>query len=120
MNGHSILYVIRGNAQVQAVNNNGRTVMKDNVKEGDMVVVPQFFAATIRAGRTGFEWVAVKTTASPMESPLAGYTSVLRALPLEVVARSYRASPGEAQQLKLNRGGESILLSSSRQRGGPY
>lgn len=117
MNGHCIMYVIRGDAQVEAVNHNGQTVMNDRVNEGDMVVVPQFFGSTIKAGSNGFEFVAVKTTASPMTSPLAGYTSVLRALPLDVVRHSYQASPGEAQQLKLNRGAESILLSSSQHRG---
>ncbi|KAL3531231.1 hypothetical protein ACH5RR_010553 [Cinchona calisaya] len=120
MNSHCVMYVVRGDAQVETVNYNGQNVMNDRVNEGDMIVVPQFFATTIKAGSNGLEFVAFKTSGSPTKSPLVGYTSVLRALPLDVVEHSYQVSPDEAQQLKLNRGGESILLSSHQQRGRAY
>ena len=76
-----MVYVLSGEAQVQVVSNNGQAVMDEQVKHGDLFVVPQFFSTTARAGKTGFEWVAFKTNKSPMKSPVAGYTSVLRAMP---------------------------------------
>ncbi|KAA8543368.1 hypothetical protein F0562_021137 [Nyssa sinensis] len=81
MRSHSIVYVLRGEAQVQVVGSNGQTVMND------------------------------RTSGSPMKSPLAGYTSVFRAMPLDVITNSYQMSPNEAQDLKLNRGGQTFLLS---------
>ncbi|KAK2989488.1 hypothetical protein RJ640_019587 [Escallonia rubra] len=114
MNGHNIVYVTRGEAQVQVVGSNGQTVLNERVNRGNMFVVPQFYASTVRAGRDGFEWVTFKTTGSPMSSPLAGYTSVFRAMPLQVITNSYQISPSEAQNLKLSRGGQSYLLSPGR------
>ncbi|GKB37546.1 11S globulin precursor [Tanacetum coccineum] len=111
INSHTIIYVLRGDAQVQVVSNNGEAVLDEQVNRGDLFVVPQFFATTARAGQNGFEWVAFKTNKSPMKSPVAGYTSVFRAMPLEVITNSYEISPSQAQNLKTNRETESILLS---------
>ncbi|PWA63530.1 11-S seed storage protein, conserved site-containing protein [Artemisia annua] len=85
INSHTIVYVLRGDAQ--------------------------FFASTARAGQNGFEWVAFKTNKSLMKSPVAGYTSVFRAMPLQVISNAYKISPSQAQNLKTNRETESILLS---------
>nr|GEX72767.1 11S globulin precursor [Tanacetum cinerariifolium] len=111
INSHTIIYVLRGDAQVQVVSNNGEAVLDEQVNRGDLFVVPQFFATTARAGQNGFEWVAFKTNKSPMKSPVAGYTSVFRAMPLEVITNSYEISPSQAQNLKTKRETESILLS---------
>ncbi|CAK9140623.1 unnamed protein product [Ilex paraguariensis] len=114
INAHTVIYVIRGDAQVQVVGANGQTVLNNRVNEGELFVIPQYFASTIEAGKNGFEWVSIKTTSSPMKSPLAGYTSVFRAMPLDVITNSYQVSPSEAQNLKLNRGGQTYLLSPGR------
>ncbi|GJW03843.1 11S globulin seed storage protein 2-like protein [Tanacetum coccineum] len=56
-----------------------------------------------------------------MKSLVAGYTSVFRAMPLEVITNSYEISPSQAQNLKTNKETESILLSpqwTSQQRTG--
>lgn len=112
MHSHTIVYVTGGDAQVQIVDNNGRTVMNDRVSQGNIFVVPQFYTSTAKAGGFGFQWVAFKTTGWPMRSSLAGYTSVIRAMPLQVLTNSYQISPNQAQQIKENRGGESFVLSS--------
>ena len=114
MNSHSIVYVTRGEGQVQIVDHRGEDVMNDKVSQGEMFVVPQFYASTMRAGSNGVEWVSFKTTGSPMKSPVAGYTSVMRAMPLEVITNSYQVSPSEAQNLKYNRGRETFLASPRR------
>ncbi|KAL4571976.1 hypothetical protein LXL04_018744 [Taraxacum kok-saghyz] len=114
VNSHTVHYVLRGDAHVQIVSNNGETVFDEQVNKGDMFVVPQFFAAVTKAGQNGFEWVAFKTNKSPMKSPVAGYTSVFRAMPLEVITSSYDVSPSQAQSLKVNRETESMLFSPQR------
>ncbi|KAJ9547821.1 hypothetical protein OSB04_020364 [Centaurea solstitialis] len=111
MNNHVVLYVLNGDARVQIVSNNGQTVLDQQVNRGDIFVVPQFFATTARAGQSGFEWVAFKTSRSPMKSPVAGYTSVFRAMPLDIITNAYQISPSQAQCLKTNRETESILFS---------
>lgn len=116
MTGHTIVYVTRGDAQVQVVDHNGQALMNDRVNQGEMFVVPQYYTSTARAGNNGFEWVAFKTTGSPMRSPLAGYTSVIRAMPLQVITNSYQISPNQAQALKMNRGSQSFLLSPGGRR----
>ncbi|KAK9281008.1 hypothetical protein L1049_003899 [Liquidambar formosana] len=79
--------------------------------EGDMFIIPQFLVSTARAGENGFEWVSFKTTSQPLKSPLSGYTSVMGAMPLQVITNSFQISPNEAQNLKHNRGQQSLLLS---------
>ncbi|KAL6505213.1 11s globulin seed storage protein 2 [Orobanche gracilis] len=112
--GHTIVYVTRGDAQMQIVSHTGQAMMNERVNEGDMFVVPQYYTSTARAGDNGFEWVAFKTTGWPMRNPVAGYTSVIRAMPLQVLTNAYGISPKQAEGLKMNRGGQSFLLSPAR------
>ncbi|KZV21488.1 11S globulin seed storage protein 2-like [Dorcoceras hygrometricum] len=114
MQGHTIVYVTRGEAQLQIADHNGQTMMSDRVNKGDMFVVPQYYVSAARAGENGFEWVAFKTTGWPMRNSLAGYTSVIRGLPLQVITNSYHMSPKQAEGLKMNRGGQSFLMSPGR------
>ncbi|KAM4077363.1 hypothetical protein ACJW30_12G133300 [Castanea mollissima] len=78
-NAHSIIYVVRGRAQLQAVDN--------FVK---------------RASSEGFEWVAFKTNDNAQISPLAGQTSVLRAIPVDVLANAFQLRKEDISELKLN------------------
>ena len=111
MNSHTVVYVTRGEAHMQVVGSSGRTLMDERVREGEMFVIPQYFASTCRAGSNGFEYVAFKTTSSPMKSPVVGYTSVFRAMPVQVLTNSYMISPSEAQKLKFNREHQTFFLS---------
>ncbi|OWM81493.1 11S globulin seed storage protein 2-like [Punica granatum] len=114
MTDHRIVYVTGGDAHVQIVDQNGRNVFDEQVSQGSMFVIPQFFASVTRAGSSGFEWITFKTSSQPMKSPLAGYTSVFRALPIQVITNAYQVSNREAQQLKYNREHQTFLLSPSR------
>lgn len=112
VNSHSIIYVLNGDAHIQVVSNEGETIMDDRVSEGEMFVIPQYFAVSARAGNNGFEYVSFKTTSSPMKSPLVGYTSVFRAMPVQVLINSYQISPRDAQELKYNRQHQTFFLPS--------
>ncbi|XP_077225184.1 11S globulin seed storage protein 2-like [Tasmannia lanceolata] len=113
MNAHKVVYVTRGEGQVQVVGHNGRALFNERVKEGDLFVVPQYYAATKRAGDDGFEWVEFQTSALPMKSPLVGSRSALRGMPLEVLTNSYRISNKEAQDIKYNREQQHMLFPPS-------
>lgn len=113
MNSHSIIYVIRGSARMQIVNNNGESVHDDRVKEGEFIVVPQSFVVMIKAMENDFDWVAFKTTGSPIMSSLVGKTSILRGLPEDVLRNSYGISREEARRLKYGREEETMLVRPS-------
>ncbi|KAI3896371.1 hypothetical protein MKW92_048038 [Papaver armeniacum] len=104
MNAHSVFYVTRGHAHVEIVGSNGQRVYYDTVNQGELFVVPQQFVSTIRAGSDGFEYVAFKTSSQPMKSPLVGYTSALKAMPIQDL------STQEAQKLKYNREHQTMLF----------
>ncbi|KAI3847951.1 hypothetical protein MKX03_017476 [Papaver bracteatum] len=110
MNAHSVFYVTRGHAHVEIVGSNGQRVYYDTVNQGELFVVPQQFVSTIRAGSNGFEYVAFKTSSHPMKSPLVGYTSAFKAMPIQVLANSFQISTQEAQNLKYNREHQTMLL----------
>ncbi|GAV69599.1 Cupin_1 domain-containing protein [Cephalotus follicularis] len=113
VNSHSIMYVTRGNARVQIVDNSGQQIFNDQVREGQLVVVPQNFAVVKRAGSEGFEWIAFKTNDNAMSSQLAGRVSAIRAMPEDVLINSYRISRDEARSLKFNREETSVFSSTS-------
>nr|AAP15457.1 13S globulin [Fagopyrum esculentum]AAQ56206.1 13S globulin [Fagopyrum esculentum] len=111
LSGHRVFYVLRGEAQRQIVDDNGQTVLDDRVSEGSMVVIPQFYISTCRAGRDGLEYVSFETTANPMSSPLNGHASVFKGMPIPVLSNSYQISPRAAYELKQTRSHEHGLFS---------
>ncbi|XP_062147876.1 11S globulin seed storage protein Jug r 4-like [Alnus glutinosa] len=113
VNAHSVVYAIRGRAQVQVVDDNGQTVFDDEIRQGQLLTIPQNFAVAKRASSEGFEWVAFKTNDNAIISPLAGRTSAIRALPDEVLANAFQISREEARRLKYNRQ-ETTLARPSR------
>ncbi|KAF3436147.1 hypothetical protein FNV43_RR23239 [Rhamnella rubrinervis] len=116
INAHSVIYAIRGRARVQVVDDNGNNLFDDELREGQVLTVPQNFAVLKQASNEGFEWVSFKTNDRANINPLAGRISVLRALPDDVVANVFQLSRDEARQVKNNRRQVSLLDSSSSQR----
>ena len=114
LNAHCVLYATRGEAQMQIVDQRGQAVFNDRIREGQLVVVPQNFVVMKQAGNEGFEWVAMKTHENAMFNTLAGRTSALRAMPLDVLANSYQISQSEARRLKMGREETIMFEPSSR------
>ncbi|XP_026440502.1 legumin B-like [Papaver somniferum] len=110
LNAHSVMYVTRGSCRCQIVGNQGRQVFNGQLNQGQMLVVPQNFAVVKQAGNEGFEWVSFKTNDNAMTSPLVGKTSVLRAMPVDVLMNAYQISREEAHRLKNNRMEETMVL----------
>ncbi|KAJ4826949.1 hypothetical protein Tsubulata_043111 [Turnera subulata] len=115
-NAHSIIYAIRGQARLQVVDHFGQTVFNGELREGQVLTVPQNFAVAKRAEGERFEWVAFKTNDNAMFSPLAGRTSAIRAMPVEVLANAFRVSPEEARRIKF--GTQETTLTSPRSKSG--
>ena len=107
------MYVTRGRARVQVVDHFGQSLFDGEVRQGQVLVVPQQHAVVKQASSgEGFEWVSFKTNDNAWISPIAGRTSVIRALPEAVLMNAFQISRDEAQRLKYNRE-ETFLLSSS-------
>ncbi|OVA02398.1 11-S seed storage protein [Macleaya cordata] len=103
LNAHSVIYVTRGSGRIQIVGNYKQPVFDGQVREGQILTIPQNFAVVKQAGNEGLEWVAFKTNDNAMISPLVGKISTLRAMPEDVLMNSYRISRDEARRLKFNR-----------------
>lgn len=101
-NANAILYVTDGEAQIQIVNDNGNRVFDGQVSQGQLIAVPQGFSVVKRATSNRFQWVEFKTNANAQINTLAGRTSVLRGLPLEVITNGFQISPEEARRVKFN------------------
>ncbi|KAK9945073.1 hypothetical protein M0R45_010604 [Rubus argutus] len=113
LNAHEVYYVIRGSARVQVVNDNGEAILDEEVRQGQLFIVPQNHAVLQKAMNNGYEYIAFKTEDNAMINTLAGRTSVLRALPDVVLANAYQMDREQARNLKYNRQ-ETVALSSSR------
>ncbi|GAB2303252.1 hypothetical protein Dimus_037247 [Dionaea muscipula] len=123
INAHSIGYVTRGRGRIQVVRDNGRLVLDQEVQEGQLFVIPQNFVVVNKASREGLEYVAFKTNDNALVSTLAGRTSTIRSLPVEVLSNSYLISRETARQLKHGRRGVAVfgpatLSTRKYQRGG--
>ncbi|XP_024032089.1 13S globulin basic chain-like, partial [Morus notabilis] len=99
LNGHNVIYVLRGMARIQ----NGIYSPHWHLNGHNVIYVLRGMARI---------QVSFKTNDNPWISPLAGCTSVIRALPEAVPMNAYQISRDQAQRVKYNR--EETLLSSSR------
>ncbi|XP_076960990.1 11S globulin seed storage protein Jug r 4-like [Bidens hawaiensis] len=108
-NAHNILYVTNGDMRIQIVNDQGMEVFNDQVYQQQLVVIPQGFAVVKQAGEQGCMWISFRTNDNSVINTLAGKNSVMRALPLDVIAYSYQLSREDAQKLKYNRR-ESVMF----------
>ncbi|KQK07849.1 hypothetical protein BRADI_2g38015v3 [Brachypodium distachyon] len=87
-------------------NINAHSVVDGPLRQGQLLIIPQNYVVLKKAEREGFQYIAFKTNANSMVSNVAGKNSILRALPVDVIANAYGISIQEAQNLKNNRGEE--------------
>jgi oxalate decarboxylase/phosphoglucose isomerase-like protein (cupin superfamily) len=111
MNCHSVMYVTSGQGRVQIANHRGQTVFDGQVRQGQIILIPQNYVVIKRAEREMFQWVSFNTNHNAMISQMVGKNSVLRAMPLQVLMNSYRLSMEQARRLKFSRQHEMIILS---------
>ncbi|EXC31958.1 Legumin A [Morus notabilis] len=114
INAHSVIYVIRGSARCQVVDDFGRSVFDGELRQGQALTVPQNFAIVKQAENEGFEWVSFKTNDRAKVNQLAGRTSYIQALPEDVIANAYQISREQARRLKYNRQEVSMFRTSER------
>nr|XP_018683062.1 PREDICTED: glutelin type-A 2-like [Musa acuminata subsp. malaccensis] len=104
INTHGIAYALNGSCQMQVVGHGGRTVFDGELRQGQLLVIPQHFVVITKTRSEHYEWVSFKTNDNPMVSQIVGKASVFRGMPVEVLINSYRISRNEAKRLKFNRG----------------
>ncbi|KAL2463591.1 13S globulin basic chain [Forsythia ovata] len=83
VNAHSMIYITQGSSRFQVANCQGKLVFDGEVKEGQIILVPQNFVVLKKAGKQGCEWVAFKTNDNAMTTFVAGRLSAIRAMPVE-------------------------------------
>ncbi|KAJ8765196.1 hypothetical protein K2173_011456 [Erythroxylum novogranatense] len=117
INAHGIHYFNRGSGRVQVVDHRGQTVFDGEVREGQILVIPQNFVVVKRASEQGLECVSFKTNDQAQISQLAGRVSTIRAIPEEVLSNAFQISREDARRIKYNR--EEVSLFSPRTPSGP-
>ncbi|BBH10186.1 RmlC-like cupins superfamily protein, partial [Prunus dulcis] len=105
------------NANALVVNENGDPILNDEVREGQLFLIPQNHAVITQASNEGFEYISFRTDENGFTNTLAGRTSVLRALPDEVLQNAFRISRQDARNLKYNRQESRLLSATSPPRG---
>ncbi|CAH2038994.1 unnamed protein product [Thlaspi arvense] len=112
-NANTVLYATGGQAKVQVVDDNGRSVFNEQVGQGQLLVVPQGFAVVKTAGETGFEWISFKTNDNAYINTLSGETSYLRAVPVDVIKAAYGVTEEEAKQIKFSQQETMLAMTQS-------
>lgn len=113
LNANELVYVIRGNARVQVVNENGDAILDDQVNEGQVFLIPQNHAVMTQAGNQGFEYISFRTNDLALINTMAGRTAVLRAIPEDVLRNAFQIDRQQVRDLKNNRQETRVLSASS-------
>ncbi|KAL6519906.1 hypothetical protein OROMI_032800 [Orobanche minor] len=117
VNAHSIIYVTRGSGRFQVVGYAGKSVFDGEVREGQMIVVPQNYVVLKKASEDeGLEWISFKTNDNAVTSQLAGRLSALRGMPEEVLMNAYGISRQDAKKVKYGRDESRVFSAGSRPR----
>ncbi|CAN6331264.1 unnamed protein product [Urochloa humidicola] len=104
-NAQSVVYVIRGSfRQLQVVDDRGVALFDGVLRQGQPLVIPQYYVALAQAGKDGAQYVVFRTDANPVISYIAGRGSVLRGLPVDVIAAVYNVSINDAMKIKYSGG----------------
>ncbi|XP_006648611.1 glutelin type-A 1-like [Oryza brachyantha] len=110
VNAHTVMYVTAGQGRIQVVDHRGRTVFDGELRQQQILLIPQNFAVAVKARHEGFSWVSFKTSHNAIDSQIAGKGSILRALPVDVLAKAYMLSREESRTLKYNRADETLVF----------
>ncbi|KAJ4811328.1 Glutelin [Rhynchospora pubera] len=111
INAHSLLYVTGGLGRVQIVNHQGKTVFDGQLRQKQILLIPQNYVVLKRADRQlQFEWVSFKTNHNAIVNQIVGKASTIRGLPLDVLRASYSLTIEQARRLKDNRREEVAFL----------
>ncbi|XP_058766492.1 legumin A-like [Vicia villosa] len=102
LNANSVLYALKGRARLQVVNCNGNTVFDGELEAGRALTVPQNYAVAAKSVSERFTYVAFKTNDRAAISRLAGTSSAINSMPVDVVAATFNLERNEARQLKSN------------------
>ncbi|KAL8264838.1 hypothetical protein R6Q59_022968 [Mikania micrantha] len=106
-----ICYVGMGSGRVKVVGSEGKPALDGKVEEGDLFIVPQFFAVALVADDCGIEVFSVVTSSKPVFASLAGNTSVWKALSPEVLEAALNVTP-ESEQVFKSKNSKSITIVS--------
>ncbi|CAL5439007.1 unnamed protein product [Camellia sinensis] len=77
---------------LQIMDHCGQRMFNERIREGQMVVVSQNFVVVKQGGSDGFKWVALRANKHAIFSTLAGRTSAIRAIPMDVLPNAYQIS----------------------------
>ncbi|XP_065850966.1 11S globulin seed storage protein Ana o 2.0101-like [Euphorbia lathyris] len=101
--------LLKGKGHIQVVDDNGKNVFDDIVKEGQLLLVLHSFLMAEQAKSEIYEYFTFKTNGNPITSKLTGRNSVINCLPLEVLTNAFEINKEEAKKVKLGRNETSLV-----------
>ncbi|KAH7301339.1 hypothetical protein KP509_23G021000 [Ceratopteris richardii] len=114
-NAHQIIRFLRGDGRVEVASNDGESLLQEDLKENDVIIVPKFYPSTIIAGERGLEFIKILTSDSPTASYFAGGNSVYKAIPAQVVAEALQIPLEEEIYIRQQRRKDEVILPAVRQ-----
>ncbi|KVI01770.1 11-S seed storage protein, plant [Cynara cardunculus var. scolymus] len=104
-----IRYVGKGSGWIRVVGSEGKPALDNRVEEGDLFIVPQYFATAEIADECGMEVFSIITSSNPIFGELAGSNSVWNALS-PVVLRSTLNVSEEFEEVFKSKNTKSITI----------
>ncbi|KAJ0800835.1 putative 11-S seed storage protein, plant [Helianthus annuus] len=99
----------KGSGRIKVVGSEGKPALDNKVEEGDLFIVPQFYALGEIADDCGLEVFSIITSSKPVFGHLAGNTSVWKALDPVVLQATLNVTP-ESEQLFKSKNLENITI----------
>ncbi|MFS7985942.1 putative 11-S seed storage protein, plant [Helianthus anomalus] len=102
-------YVTKGSGLIRIVGSTGKADLDTRVEEGDLFIVPQFFAIAGIADDCGMDLFSVVTSSEPVFGQIAGEMSIWNALSPKVLQTALNINPELAEDFK-SRNAKSITI----------
>ncbi|KVH93490.1 glycinin G3-like [Cynara cardunculus var. scolymus] len=104
-----VIYVAKGSGRIRVVGNEGKPSFDGDVKEGELMVLPQFLAASVIADEGGMELFSVINSSKPTFEQLAGNMSVWKKLSSVVLQSTLNINP-ELEELFKSKNTKSLMI----------
>eukprot|EP00475_Leptophrys_vorax_P018931 TRINITY_DN25870_c0_g1_i1.p1 TRINITY_DN25870_c0_g1~~TRINITY_DN25870_c0_g1_i1.p1 ORF type:complete len:238 (-),score=29.67 TRINITY_DN25870_c0_g1_i1:65-685(-) len=109
-NAAAIHYVTRGQGRFEMVYPDGKQAIRLDVKEGDLIVIPNGYPHATIASGNGMEYISFMTRSRPQIGFLAGGNSVYRMLPRAIQQAAFNVDEKLLERLHATRQSECYLL----------
>ncbi|CAI7809216.1 unnamed protein product [Closterium sp. NIES-54] len=118
-NSAALIYVLNGQGRFEMTHSDGRTAVRRDMKQGELIVIPPGLPHATLASGNGIEYIALITKSRPQVGFLAGANSVYRFLPRAIQQAAFNADDQLIEKLRSTRQHEYVILPPKGQKPKP-